>query len=71
MVSSISSYFNEILLHCYHYQIILSPGNEADEATSVTDDTRPKGPYTQQIEGVLPPIFTEIIIYSHLSKSGK
>ena len=52
-------------------QLKESPGNEADEAPSVIDDTWPKGPYTQQIEGVLPPIFTDSIILSHLQKSGK
>ena len=52
-------------------QLKESPGNEADEAPSVIDDTWPKGPYTQQIEGVLPPIFTDSIILTHLQKSGK
>ena len=31
----------------------------------------PKGPYTQQIEGVLPPLLTEDLIISHLQSSGK
>jgi len=31
----------------------------------------PSGPYTQQIEGVLPPVLTEDLIISHLELSGK
>ena len=31
----------------------------------------PKGPYTQQIQGVLPPLLTEEIIMTHLKSSGK
>ena len=31
----------------------------------------PKGPYTQQIEGVLPPLLTEELIMTHLQSSGK
>lgn len=31
----------------------------------------PKGPYTQQIEGVLPPVLTEELIMTHLRSSGK
>ena len=49
-------------------------GDEVDEPCCTAgdiDDTWPKGPYTQQIEGVLPPIFTDSIILSHLQKSGK
>ena len=30
-----------------------------------------KGPYTQQIEGVLPSLLTEDLIISHLQSSGK
>ena len=46
---------------------------DADEPASVIDDAWPKGPYTQQVEGVLPPIFTDTdsVILSHLQKSGK
>ena len=32
---------------------------------------RPKGPYTQQIQGVLPPLLTEELIITHLQSSGK
>jgi len=31
----------------------------------------PKGPYTQQIEGVLPAVMTEEIIVTHLQSSGR
>jgi len=31
----------------------------------------PKGPYTQQIKGVLPPVLTEEVIMNHLQSSGK
>jgi len=31
----------------------------------------PKGPYTQQIQGVLPPLLTEELIMTHLQSSGK
>ena len=31
----------------------------------------PKGPYTQQIEGVLPAVLTEEIIMTHLQSSGR
>ena len=31
----------------------------------------PKGPYTQQIEGVLPAVLTEEIVVTHLQSSGK
>ena len=31
----------------------------------------PKGPYTQQIEGVLPTFLTEEVIMAHLQSSGK
>ena len=34
-------------------------------------DSWPKGPYTQQIQGVLPPILTDDIILTHLQNSGK
>ena len=37
----------------------------------VVDDTWLKGPYTQQIEGVLPPVISDSIILLHLQKSGK
>ena len=31
----------------------------------------PTGPYTQQIQGILPPILTDHIILAHLQTSGK
>ena len=31
----------------------------------------PKGPYTQQIQGLLPPLLTEELIVTHLQSSGK
>ena len=34
-------------------------------------DSWPKGPYSQQIQGILPPILTDDIILTHLQYSGK
>ena len=39
--------------------------------TASIDDAWPKGPYTQQIEGILPPIFTDRIILLHLQRYGQ
>ena len=43
------------------------------ESADVLDDVGdcPKGPYTQQIEGVLHPMLREEIITAHLQSSGK
>ena len=43
------------------------PGENHDH---VSEDW-PKGPYTQQIQGVLPPLLTEEFIITHLQSSGK
>ena len=34
-------------------------------------DSWPKGPYCQQIQGILPPMLTDDIILTHLQISGK
>ena len=46
---------------------------QAEAADVLEDDVGdwPKGPYTQQIEGVLPPMLTEEVIMYHLQSSGK
>ena len=43
------------------------PGEDHDH---VSEDW-PKGPYTQQIQGVLPPLLTEELIITHSPSSGK
>ena len=43
--------------------------DDADEPVSVIDDAWPKGPYTQQVEGVLPPIFLLTALFFHTYRS--
>ena len=48
------------------YQLQSAQSNSSDESSSW-----PKGPYTQQIVGVLPPLLTDDIILTHLQASGE